>query len=372
MFSLIGTLIFYDLVIFLCFVLANGYKKSYAKGFKYIPYIILLLVSCLRYDIGTDYSGTYLDVYDRLHTRGGLAFEGLISDSIKSPGEWFLSVVFSHFPDPSVWVINTYFIIFIVYIYKILDDYNAHKWGLLCIFLSLIIFQAWDWSKQYAAVAILAYSIKYIQQGKYIKFLLLFLASFILHLSTIFFLPLLLLRKLKLSPKLLALVLFGVFIVAQTGFFRPFYQGLVGLAPMYSESYLNSMLYGEFGEGVVGTASYTFYCIWFIVLLFFSQKQHNIWNVMLFVGALLYIVSENSLVLDRVAVYYLIAQIVIFPMIMSTHRKGAVNTLMIILVMINLLLLNRRFMEENDLRGCVPYESLFSSEYKHGVLRENN
>lgn len=79
------------------FLLCSSYEKKRDIRLLYGAYAIIILASVLRFDIGSDYSGTYLDVYDRLHTSGGLRWEGIINESLKSPGELLLTVLFSAF-----------------------------------------------------------------------------------------------------------------------------------------------------------------------------------------------------------------------------------------------------------------------------------
>ena len=368
MFSLLGTLLFYDFLIAICFILCSAYERTHRNIFKYAPYIILVIVSILRYDIGADYENMYDDIAYMANHPSEYHFQHFIDDNSRTPGLKILVLLFHSFPEPSIWVIGFYSIIFLSSIYFLLDYYNAHKWGIFVLFISFLLFQSWDWIKQSASLGLIACSLVFLDRGKVKKSFYFMLLSITFHLSSIFTLPILLCRRICVSSHLMSYVLIVIFVLAELGFFNPIYNLLLQITPFYGEIYSRSQ-YAELSEFFYRSTSYILFSLWCIVVVFFSTKKTGFLNVLFFLGATLYMISGGSLLIDRISIYYMLPQIVIFPLIMKSKHIRVVNYIITIMILANLVLINRRFIEYGDVRGCVPYETVFSTHHNNHTFR---
>lgn len=363
MFSLLGTLVFYDIIIIVCFLLCSRYEKTNHKFYKYCPYLILLLVSVFRYDIGADYENMYLGIHSLIKQPSELLSGSFIDENSRTPGLRILTILFQFFPNPELWVIGAYSVIFISSIYFVLNHYNAHKWGIPIIFLSFLIFQSWDWIKQSASMALIACSFVYIDTSKIRKATCCLLLAIFFHLSSIFAFPILFLNKIRFSSHLMSYILIGVFILAEMHFFDEVYNTLLIMTPFYGEQYSTSKQYAEMENYIFTSTSYIFFSIWSIFITYFSTKETQFYNILFFIGSILYMVSGGSLLIDRISTYYMMSQIVIFPMMMQYKKRANIIKIVFgLMILANFILVNRRFYEYGDIRGCVPYQTIFSDE----------
>lgn len=369
MFSLLQTLLFYDFIIIVCFISLYQYERTNRKFYKILPYCIIFFISVTRFDIGADYEGQYLTINEMLSYQPKLSLRDFIDDTAKTQGLSIIVFIFRGFPNVFLWVNGLYFFVFLRSIYFLLDRYNAHKWGILLLFLSLILFQSWDWIKQSAALGLVACSFVYIDQEKYKKAVFFLLGAIFFHLSALFAIPVLFFKKIKVPSRIFAFILLGIFIAAEIGIFKPLYRQLLVITPFYSDVYMSSMKYAEQESYSYLSTTYIFFSLWSIFIMFFSSRRTNFFNLLFFIGTVIYMISGGSLLLDRISIYYSISQLTIVPAIMDEVKQPLVKNILIYLILANLALINRRCFEYGDLRGCTPYETIFSDEFEHKKFR---
>ena len=369
MFTLVGTLVFYDIIMITCFIMCHAYEKSKRKIYKYIPYIILFFVSVFRYDIGADYENMYWSIEQIAKNQIDIDLYNFVIKNASTPGYTIFVLLLKGLPMTSFWVIGLYSLFFLCSIYYVLDRYNSHKWGILVLFLSLLIFQSWDWVKQSAAIGLVACSLVYVDRGNIVKAALFLSCAIFFHLSAFFALPILLSKKIKLSSRLMAYILIGVFVLAELGAFNTIYNQLLLITPFYNEVYSTSIKYQEMTSFSYLSTTFILFSLWSIFVTYFSSKKTSLFNFLFFIGSSLYMISGGSLLIDRISVYYTLSQIIVIPAIVSMRHNDSFKIIFGAFILANLLLINRRFVEYGDIRGCVPYESVFSDEFENKIFR---
>ena len=365
MFTSLQTVLFYDIIFLVCFIFFNKYEQTKRDFYKIFPYVIIFFISVTRFDIGADYEGQYFTINEMIKSQNLLSFSRFVDDTARTQGLSIVVFLFRSFPHAFLWINGFYFTIFICSIYYLLNNYNAHKWGILALFLSLLLFQSWDWIKQSAAVGFAACSVLNTDKNNYKKSALFLMAAILFHLSALFVIPILLFKKIKyISSKILAFILIGVFVTAEMGMFKSIYQQLLVITPFYSDVYSNSTFYAEMNSYTYLSTSYIFFSLWSIIIMYFSPERTKVFNLMFFIGVVIYMVSGGSLLMDRISIYYTMSQLVLLPAIMSEKNKPIKRYYLIVLILANIALINRRCFEYGDLRGCTPYETIFSSEFE--------
>lgn len=371
MFSIIDTAFFYGTLWMICVLFSWIYERNKILLFKYLPYLIILFVSITRFDIGSDYGPQFLTIRESLTYKNGLALDSLLGENGRSaPGLTLLTIFFSPFPNTPVWVINFFFIVFLFFFYKFADKLNIHKWAIFLLFSTTLLFQSWDWIRQSAAMAVSMYAYTLIGSNHKKKIILLLLLAVILHLSALAIIPVLLVgNRFRIKNTYLSIFLLVMLVLAMGGLFKPFYEKIIEVTPFFGESYARSSRYATKEEFLYFAPSYIFFAIWYIVLLFFSNKENYFWNFLLFLGGFLFIASGNSLLIDRIAIYFSIAQFFIFPSIIKKCKDKRMMLLFGCLIAANIVLIGHRFLKKGDMRGCVPYETMFSHEYEYLLFR---
>ena len=372
MFSNLETFVFYGIILFLCCFLSIIGEKTGKKGFIRFAYVILFLVSALRYDIGNDYENFFYDVSKQLQF-------GLIENYNKNfdVGSIMVSIMTSIVPNvkcgPFI-IIALYSFFFLFFVYKAIDRINAHTIGIFLLFVLLFIFKYWDWIKQGVATAIFLYSILFIVQKKPKKFLAWVLFASLWHISALVTLIVYPISLIRLSSKKLASILVVCLVLVEVGLFRGFYNVVLSSVPYYKEVYELSK-YAEMDNFIFsGTKTFIITSLWFIFLLFFfffkrvlKGKSQSIvlvqtYSNIVFVGALIYMISSGALLLDRISYYFLIAQLILVPLVLrSFNSKDIIKRGIISLMLVfHFVLYSYLIFNEEGLNGSNKYESVFS------------
>ena len=293
---------------------------------------------------------------------------------MKEPGLFFVTLFFNAFPSTHLWVIAVYYTFFIFFLYKVFNTYDIHKWGVFVLYLSIIIFQTWDWIRQGTAMAIVLYAIHLYNCNKYKEYILTCLLAAFFHYSSLFVVPFVILfRRFHISSKLMTLILCLTLVLAISGVFKAIYSTLISLIPFYGEMYLESSKYAMFDEQSYTSVPFLLNALWLIFIVYSSKENYKQWTQLLFVGAILFMISGGSLLIDRLAWYFTCTQLVLVPIIVNINKTKIFKILLTMFIISHIVLLNRRFFIQGELRGCVPYQTILSNEadYLQFRYREN-
>lgn len=363
-----GTFVLYNVCLIMCVlfcVLAGKYK---IKSLFVFAYFIILLIAIFRFDIGHDYQNYAVSI---TRLAGFLSVQSSFAEIAESsglePAMLILVYLLKWTSNVYVYVVAIYAVVYCYFIYKTLDRYNIHCCGIIVLFILTILFQSWDWMRQGVALSIFLFSIKYIEKESFKPFILCILFASLWHYSALVLLLTYPLRKVYVKPKLLALLLLLLFFVAELGFFQSLYDRLLSMIPYYGEIY-SATRYSSVDQYTYQTMPFVFYSIWYIVLIYLSSKEQNMLVLFVFIGAALFIVSGGSLLMDRIAWYYTSLQIILIPLILR-ENKGRVKSIILLLFLIMHFLYFNRQIFNGGLRGCTPYSSVFSDDYRREIFR---
>lgn len=102
----------------------------------------------------------------------------------------------------------------IYFLFRAIDENSDNKVLSLFIFFSMcLLYQMMNQARQILAVAIILYSVKYINQKKFWRFLLIIIFAFSIHKTSIIFLPLYFLSTFKLDKKTLLIYILSFLLV---------------------------------------------------------------------------------------------------------------------------------------------------------------
>lgn len=350
------------------FLLAKLGEKKNKKKPIVLAYIILTIISIIRYDIGNDYE----NYYDSITFLSGYDLSGVVPFLILEPSAIMLPILSVSFGFTSLTpeiVIGIYALLFFVMLYLVLEHYKTHSLGLLLLFILMILFQSWDWVKQGVSVMIVLYSIKYIEKRNPFRFVIVVLFGSLWHISAIFLLLLYPLRKLTFSSLTLTMFLFCIFFLTELGIFKFLYTAILQIVPLYNEVYENTK-YSESEVDTTRTITFIILCVWYLWLLFVTPRDKSFYALILFVGAALYMISSGSLLLDRFSLYFTSIQLFYVPMLYRIYAKKKLYRCVFTLFFIFFYAwFCNDTTKEYGLRGSDKYETLFSDQYNRKYFR---
>lgn len=177
----------YIIFILLIFILPTFGKIKILNGIKIkgftMAYVLILIFSALRFDVGYDYSMYYSIIEGNIRW-----FDAQINRIELVPR---LLILFSNFIGfYQFFFISTSFLI-TYFFYKSIKNNSSDKWLSTLIFVCfpLFFFMSLSIVRQYLAVAIIFYAFKYIKQKKLWSYLVIIILCTFIHESAILALP---------------------------------------------------------------------------------------------------------------------------------------------------------------------------------------
>ena len=329
--------------------------------------LILILVSIFRFDIGNDYENYMLIIEDskRLFQSCDSMWNTLFVNSTYfgiEPIFELLIWIFHVLDNTYLYVIGLYSLLFILIIYKVLEENGELFWGMFIVFALPILFTSYDQIRQAVSIAIFIYAIKYIEKGDFKHYCYCMLLASLFHFSALLITPIYIIRKIKPRIKFYCLVVLIMYIGLLFDFwsqFRLLLFNSIGLYSHYAESdrQLGAMEYGS-GLGIL------FLMLFYSFLMVKMAHRKPVYSNLLFCGLVLLLFSTGNLNIDRMSNYFCWVSVLAFPAFIKYERRRLIILCSVLLLMV--------YFERNlvgGVRGCIPYDSVFSENFENKRLR---
>ncbi|TPV35974.1 EpsG family protein [Paucihalobacter ruber] len=349
---MITSLLFYLMVMFVCLGLINWSNNNNTKLGIYGAYLILIVISVLRFDIGNDYQ-TYTEIIRHIAYK----FESNIpfGDDSKEPLITLLTIVFKDTTYPYLWVLGIHFIISLFFLYKAFEDNDSHLFGILIFFISGLLFIYWDQVRQAVSISIIIYAIKYIKENNFPKYLLFVLLAATAHYSALLLLPFYFADKVK-PQKLIYIVI--ILALALSNAASVVFEKAIALIP-YWEAKTDKFSYVQLVSWGYKFRIFFYSLVWSTIIYFLPDKQRVLINF-LFVGAIIFILASGALNIMRISFYFIFTMTLSIPILLKIEKA---RTIMMVMVLGLFLFFVRDVVTNTGTRGCVPYENVFSDKF---------
>lgn len=376
-FDEITSAIFYFLVCSLIIYLAWIGEKRKKKKIVIWAYVILGLMTVLRYDIGNDYLG-YVELINEIEDKVALGYSPFqiwkYFDFDHEYGIYLLSWLFSWTFRPYVGVIGVYGLIAVVLLYKSLNRYHGyHALGILIYVISGIMFNSWDWVRQSVAFMIVLYSLPFIEERKPVKFVLTILWGILFHKTIILMLPFYFITYFRINRYIVA----GTLLVTVVLYFANFFQNALGEIMQYADMAEGYESYTKNQQALEQAESFNFklrcllYVLFWSTLVVLMPQKENVKKNLLFVGAVFFLIASGSQALQRISFYFLIACIPALPSTWQQLKRIKIpilNMAIITLLFVMTGLWVRDIITHNN-RGCTPYDSVLFDNFANNKFR---
>ena len=194
-------MIVYILVIFVAILFSNVKSKDLNTGklnkykFMYFcSFVILFVFSAIRYDVGFDYSYTYTKFYNQLVLGYNVThFEPLFLLLNK-----FVYCVFDNVD--FVFIISSFITVGLMF-KTIKKQSSIIPLSVFLLIGSRFYFYSFTQVRQYIAIAIFIYSLQFIIEGKFFKYIIHILIASMFHKLALAYIPLYFVRNIRLTKK---------------------------------------------------------------------------------------------------------------------------------------------------------------------------
>lgn len=294
--------------------------KKYNNIFIYIVILILILVSGLRYNVGTDY-WTYSNMYT-------INIPNMkINDIIKSNDIGFTILCkilyeFSENPQFMFLIVSVITIIPIVFMIK---NYSySFELSLYLYITTFAYFSSFNILRQWIAASIISYGFKYLLERNLKKYSMIILIASIFHATSIIMFPIYFIAD-KNPRSLINLVLLIVSLLGVL-FYRKFLDVAFNVLKntQYSNYYSEFMNVGQ-GVNILRILVYIVPIFWVIIkyknINVYEDKKIDIIINLSFIGMLFMILGIRHKYIARMTALFDIYYVLLIPYILRTGNK---------------------------------------------------
>lgn len=288
----------YTCSLFSSMFFANRYERSkggYKKINLYLSFLSVLLLCGLRFFVGNDYDG-YFDIFHWVK-------EG--RDVYVETGYYFINRVFSYSNIGYIYVLFVACLITLCFIFKVMVRENILFYGIFFIFTTGLLIMTNDQVRQGIALSIFLYSIKFIENRDFVKYLIVIVsASILFHFSVIVLLPLYYIGKIKLSPKTWLFLILLFTVLSLKGIFNSILFLILEYIPIYQKY---KHIPGQLVAGEVSTGLGILYHVVIIlpVALYSNRINRPVITNIVLLGLISFLISKDFLITKRLAFYML-------------------------------------------------------------------
>ena len=341
----------------LTYYLAKMYEKSGMLFYLITSYLSITLFCGCRFFVGNDYFSYYDGItYCQSFDTNFLLWE---------PSFYFLIYLFRDSPIAYFYVLFSCSIITYLFIFKSLTEKKCLAYGILFVFLLGYLIVANNIVRQGVAMSIFFYSIKYIESGKFWKYLIciLFCASF--HYSSIIFLSVYLIRYIHLGKYTWLFILLITFVIELTGITKGMVDVIYGIIPVYGERFLSKEdiynVENTFGLGML----YNFIMGLFVVFYYDFKRPNNYVSLFL-LGVTLMTLFYGLQVIERIAFYLFYLNMIVYAMLFKQMRKyNNCKYLCSFLLSCMFIYYGIQSLTGMEKQGAVPYRTIWGENMKN-------
>lgn len=327
-------------------------RKILAYGFAFLTFLPMYLINATMTYVGTDYK-EYYRYYTQLSPEStwhmDVAFE-TICKILKSFNLDFQMVYFV------ICLIG--YVLLLLCIRKYSEKYwQSYFWYFMFTYFFLL---GMNLIRQFVAMMIVWYGISYIEEKKFMKYLICVLIATSFHFTAIIMLPFYFIFNKKLKLSLIAL---ATVIAVPINFV--FTEVLTWLFKTFKPSYLNSNYIAksfEIDVPYVGTCLITI----LLIVLFFNKiyqegqngkgKYNIIFVNSVFVGVFIVLFCSWLPIYKRFAVYFLLPGMFLIPNILQNEQRKMIRIALNVLQLLLCLFYLVRYIPHWDV---LPYRSMF-------------
>lgn len=345
--------------IMLC-ALSNKLKGRQRSIFRVLSTFPLFFIAAIRYDVGTDYFYTYVPVFMRI-AAGSYAGYITPTGSIMTiePGYQLLNYIVSRFTDNYVWIFAVTALIFICFVYKAIYEQSvAPCFSIFLLVAGIHYFSFLNGMRQMIVAAVFLYAVRYLDEKKYITYVIVILLAATIHISALVYLPFLLLANININKKK-AWICLGIV----TALMMPLGNLIRTIISKTQYGWYLSSNYDNVEGGYITTAIQL--AIFLLISLYMKNNVKKSTNVYYWCALISAIVGTMFRILPgptRIMMIFTLPSIISIPYAVSTEHstkarfllKNGIIVIYSIYVIYSLLV--------NNTNGVMPFQTVFGGD----------
>lgn len=316
---------------------------------SYCSFIILWVISGIRYEVGTDFSFyyTYINVVKSIDIKNN------------EYGMWLLGSFINSFTNNGQVFILITSLIIIFFLFKTIEKNSTYpEISILLLFGLGFYFTSLNILRQYIALSIVFYSLKYLFDKKYWRYSFLILLATMFHYSAIIAFGLIIVTKIQkqsIVNRILTILAFVCFLA--------FYNKiLLFLIPSQYSGYEDS----EFLNKGANFIFFILYLVITIILHIFRKQlvqlneKNEYYLFLILIGTGISLLGTQSLIIQRLASYFTISAIIILPDLIKIVKDKNLR-IIAYLGIVGISFVGMYLFLSRNLGEVLPYNTFFNS-----------
>lgn len=353
------------------------------KGEKYgdhksiiLGYVLLFLLSALRFDIGNDYATywsdaetlgdvygktkSFMEVYNWRDGRFEFGFCVLVGLF-----HWSSYIFF--------WVAMLISALFVLSIYKVFSKYECHFWGVLLVIVSEYLFLQWDGVRQSGALALVLIAMMYANDRKLLAYMSLVIIASFLHKSALFMLFAYPLVYVKVNNRFVFSLIVVSLLIYWTGILDNFVSR-TALYFSYVDGYdkydMENVALMSTHTTIFSRIRVTFFVIICSLIVKLLDDEYAFFRNILTIGIVIYMLGGSTLLFMRISWYFMLIMFPCFGLCMNNmYNNDKLRRMLLYIALAQCVVFTYDVTTNTNARGCVPYESVFSEEFQNQQFR---
>ena len=334
--------------------LSTKMKDSNGKIFAFtLTFIPLFLVSGLRFEVGQDYTTTYVYTFERILN----GYSNIRMDL----GFFYLNKLVAFFSGSSQWIFVITSFIINYYICKSIFEKSSNKFLSIFIYIcGTLFFFSLNGVRQAIAMSLFYYSLKYIEEKNLKKYFITNLVGFLFHNSAIIFFPLyfILNKRFKTTIKI---AIIGIMI-----FISPLLLNYISRI-LLSTKYAMYITNGAYSPLEFINVSTVINILLFALYELYYRKQekndsrYNIYSNIHFIGILVSVFMTKISLVIRIFMYFRYIEFLSVPYLLSKikmNKKLYYIVVIVVLITYFVYFIHGVYIENGN--TVLPYHSIFS------------
>ncbi|KXS42119.1 MAG: hypothetical protein AWU54_1415 [Candidatus Frackibacter sp. T328-2] len=312
--------------------------------------IFITIMIGLRYGVGKDYF-SYKAVFN-------LRYNEFVYEPIYSFLMYFIKIQFDKF----------HYLTFIMILFSNMFLYCGLKKRKIernYLILSIFIYSSnmalvfMNLIRQSVSVSIFFYASKFIEERKFIKYLICIIIGAGFHSSILLLLPLYFTKDIRISKyKFFILIIFS-YILVYTKLSQTILNFIAYRVPMFSKYYNHSYIFNEniniLSFGVLLNVIFIF------ILYYFTNEDKNNLDVNYYlIGIIINVLAISSFMFDRIGIYFFIFGISAIPKMIQSIEKKELRFIFFNIALIVALVFFTQSLFLNPQELMLDYKSIFS------------
>ena len=347
------TAITYTLALFFAFIFALMAERS-KQGqnrifYRNLSLMVIILFCGLRFFVGNDYY-EYFRGFQSI-SKYNLSF----LEQRWEPGIYVLTQIFKKSQFGYFLFLFSCNVITYIFIFKVLVYNKTLKWGVFFTFTLGLLIMANDQVRQGVSLSIFLFSIKYIEQNNFKKYIQWIIIASLFHYSAIALIPVFFLKKIKLNSLIFSSLIIMTFLGYKFGIFYKYILLLIEKIPYYGEIYIARMRFFQIEDSGSGLIILFNTLIALFVALYYNKINKPIYATLFLYGSIIAIFSVGYMPITRFSYFLVYTNIIVLPIMLKHNFNKLFTNGLIVISFIYFFIVSLYGFEKH---GAVPYRTI--------------